>query len=157
MTCSRSLLILYFIYSSMHKLIPASLFIPPSPHVSLLVTISLFFKCVSISGIPSGTSGKDLPANAGDIKGKGLIPESGRSPGGGHRNPLQYSCLKHSMDRGAWQSLVHRVPKSQTQLKRFSMHAHMSIFLFSAYVHLYNSVHFSSVQSLSSLQLFATP
>ena len=44
---------------------------------------------------------KNLSANAGDIKDKGLIPGSGRSPGGGHGNPLQYSCLENPMDRGA--------------------------------------------------------
>ena len=58
-----------------------------------------------------------LPANAGDIKDAGSIPRSGRSPEGGHGNPLQYSCLENSMDRGAWRATVHGVPKSQTQLK----------------------------------------
>ena len=45
---------------------------------------------------------KNLPASAGDIRDVGLIPGSGRSPGGGNGNPLQYSCLENSMDRGAW-------------------------------------------------------
>ena len=45
---------------------------------------------------------KNLPAKAGDIRDMGSIPGSGRSPGGGHGNPLQYSCLENSMDRGAW-------------------------------------------------------
>ena len=45
---------------------------------------------------------KILPANAGDIRDAGLIPGSGRSPGGGHGNSLQYSCLENLMDRGAW-------------------------------------------------------
>ena len=67
-----------------------------------------------------GTSGKDLPASAGDIRDVGLIPESGRSPGGGHGNPLQYSCLENPMDRGAWRDTVHVVAKS---LERLSMHA----------------------------------
>ena len=49
------------------------------------------------------------------------IPESGRSSGGGHGNPLQYSCLENPMDRGAWWASVHRVAKSQTQLKQLSM------------------------------------
>ena len=49
---------------------------------------------------------KNLHANAGDM---GLIPEMGRSPGGGNGNLLQYSCLKNSMDRGAWRATVHRV------------------------------------------------
>ena len=51
---------------------------------------------------------KNLPANAGD---RGLIPGSGRSPGGGNGNPLQYSCLENSMDRGAWWATVHGVAK----------------------------------------------
>ena len=58
---------------------------------------------------------KNLPANAGDIKDVGLIPESGRSPGGGHGMSLQYSCLKNPVDRGAWWATVHGVSKSQTQ------------------------------------------
>ena len=45
---------------------------------------------------------KNLPTNPGDIKGGGSIPESGRFPGGGHGNPLQYSCLETPMDRRAW-------------------------------------------------------
>ena len=57
---------------------------------------------------------KNPPANAGDIRDAGSIPESGRSPGGGHGNPLQYSCLENPMDRGAWQAIVHRVAKSLT-------------------------------------------
>ena len=57
---------------------------------------------------------KSLPANAGDIKDVGLIPELGGSPGGGHGNPLQYYCLGNAMDRGAWRAIVHRVAKSQT-------------------------------------------
>ena len=57
---------------------------------------------------------KNQPANAGDIRDVGSIPELGRSPGGGHGNPLQYSCLENPMDRGAWQATVHRVAKSQT-------------------------------------------
>ena len=58
---------------------------------------------------------KNPPANAGDIRDAGSIPGSGRSPGGGHC--LEYSCLEYPMDRGAWQATVHRVAKSQTQLK----------------------------------------
>ena len=57
---------------------------------------------------------KNLPANAGDIRDVGLIPVSGRSPGGGLGNPLQYSCLENPMDRGAWWAIVHGVTKSQT-------------------------------------------
>ena len=65
---------------------------------------------------------KNPPANAGDVRDSGLIPGSGRSPGGGHGNPLQYSCLENPMDRGAWWAAVHGVPKSRTRLKRLSTH-----------------------------------
>ena len=56
---------------------------------------------------------KNLSFNAGDMRDAGSIPESGRSPGGGHDNPFQYSCLEHPMDRGAWRAIVHRVTKRQ--------------------------------------------
>ena len=56
---------------------------------------------------------KNLLANAGDVRNAGLIPGSGRSPGEGNGNPLQYSCLENPMDRGAWRATVHRVAKSQ--------------------------------------------
>ena len=59
---------------------------------------------------------KNLLANAGDIREVGSIPRLGRSPGGGYGNPLQYSCLENTMDRGAWQAIVDGVPKSWTQL-----------------------------------------
>ena len=54
---------------------------------------------------------KNPPANAGDVKDSGSIPELGRSPGGGHGNPLQYFRLENSMNRGAWQAMVHGVAK----------------------------------------------
>ena len=57
---------------------------------------------------------KKLSANAGDLRDMGSILGSRRSPGGEHGNPLQYSCLKNSMDRGAWRATVHSVAKSQT-------------------------------------------
>ena len=63
-----------------------------------------------------GFAVKNLPANAGDVRDMGWIPGLGRSPGGGHGNPLQYSCLKNPVDRGAWQATVDGVTKSQTQL-----------------------------------------
>ena len=66
---------------------------------------------------------KNPLTNAGDIRDMGSIPGSGRCPGGGHSSPFQHSCLENSMDRGPWQTTVHRVTKSWTQLKRFSMHA----------------------------------
>ena len=66
---------------------------------------------------------KNPPAIAEDVRNTGLIPELGWSPGGGHGNPLQYSCLENPMDRGAWRAIVHRIKKSRTWLKRLSMHA----------------------------------
>ena len=60
---------------------------------------------------------KNPPANAGAIRDADPIPGSGRSPGGGHGNPLQYSFLENPMDRGAWWATAHSVTKSQTQLK----------------------------------------
>ena len=63
---------------------------------------------------PGGASSKESASNAGDIRDVGLIPGLGRSPGGGHGNPLQYSCPGNSLDRGAWWATVHRVTKSQT-------------------------------------------
>jgi len=58
---------------------------------------------------------KNLPANVGDVMDAGLIPGLGRSPGGGHGNPLQCSCLENAMDSRDWWATVHRVAKSQTQ------------------------------------------
>ena len=60
---------------------------------------------------------KNPAVNAGDIRNVSSIPGLGRSPGEGHGNPLQYSCLENPMDRGAWWAKVHRVAKSQTYLK----------------------------------------
>ena len=60
---------------------------------------------------PGGSDGKVSAYNAGDL---GSIPESGRSPGEGNGNPLQYSCPENSMDRGAWQATVHRATEGQT-------------------------------------------
>ena len=59
---------------------------------------------------------KNPSAGAGDIRDVGSIPASGRSPGGGHGNLLQYSCLENPMDSGAWRATVHRVAKSWTEV-----------------------------------------
>ena len=67
-------------------------------------------------------SGKE-PTFAGDILDTGSIPGKGRSPGGGHSNPFQYSCLENPKDRGAWWGAVHRAAESSTQLKQMSTHA----------------------------------
>ena len=62
-----------------------------------------------VRGSPSGSLFKTPPANAGDVRDTGSTP--GRSPGGGHGNPLQYSCLRNPMDRGTWRDKVHEVAK----------------------------------------------
>ena len=67
---------------------------------------------------------KNPPANAGNIRDEGSTPGSERYPGGRHRNPLQYSSLEDSMDRGACWATVHKITESWTQLKRPGMHAH---------------------------------
>ena len=69
-------------------------------------------------GFPGGSVVKYPPANAGDAGDSGLMPGSGRSPGEGNGNPLQYSCLGNPMNRGAWWATVHGVTKSHTE------HAH---------------------------------
>ena len=75
-----------------------------------------------IWGFPGGVSGKESPCQRGSCKRQGPIPGSGRSSGGGHGNPLQYSCLENPMDRGAWWAILHGVSKSCTQLNRLSTH-----------------------------------
>ena len=66
---------------------------------------------------------KNTPAKAGDLRATGSIPGSGRSLGGGHGNPLQYSCLGNLMNRGAWKAMVHSAAKSRTRLKWLSTQA----------------------------------
>ena len=61
---------------------------------------------------------KNMPANVGDFRDMGSILRLVRSPGGGHGNPVQYSCLENPRHRGNWQAIAHRVAKSRIQLKR---------------------------------------
>ena len=81
-----------------------------------------FASCWTFSDVcfPGGSVVKNLPASAGNAGDTGLTPGSGRSPGGGHGNPLQYSCLENPMDRGAWWATVHEVTKSQIQLSNWA-------------------------------------
>ena len=67
-------------------------------------------------GFPGGSVIKNLPAKAENARDGGLTPGSGRSPGRGNGNLFQYSCLKNSKDRGAWQATVHGLAKRRTQL-----------------------------------------
>ena len=68
-------------------------------------------------GFSGGSDGKASACNVGDL---GSIPRLERSPGEENGNPLQYSCMENSMDRGAWQAIVHGVAKSQTRLSNFT-------------------------------------
>ena len=95
-------------------------------HVSFLISIWDFFfffgympsskiagSYGSSLGFPGGSDGEESTCNAGDL---GSIPGLRRSPGGGHGNPLQYSCLENPMARGTWRAAVHGVTQSQTRL-----------------------------------------
>ena len=75
-----------------------------------------------VLGATSQVVVKNPPANAGDIRDMGSIPRLGRSPGGGHGNSLQYSCLENPMDRGDSWATVYRVTKSGAGPKQLSMH-----------------------------------
>ena len=77
--------------------------------LSKLASASIFAQTPFCWGFPGGSDGKESACNAGH---PGSIPGSGRSPGEGNGNPLQYSCLGNSMDRGAWQAIVHGVTES---------------------------------------------
>ena len=72
----------------------------------------------------SAASGKEPACQCRDIRDVGSILGLGRSAGGKHGNPLQYSCLENPMDRGTWWATVHGVAKSQTRLKQLSTRAH---------------------------------
>ena len=76
-----------------------------------LTCVNLIQHCYSID-FPDDSVGKKYACNAGDTGDTGSIPGSGRSPGGGNGNLLQYSCLENPMDRGAWRATVHGVSKS---------------------------------------------
>ena len=71
---------------------------------------------------PGGPSGKEPACQAGDVRDTGLIPGLGRAPGGGHGNPLQYSCLDNLTNRRVWWATVYWVTKSWTPLKHLSMY-----------------------------------
>ena len=73
-----------------------------------------------VLGFPGSSAGKEFAYNTGDPS---SIPGSGRSPGGGHSNPFQYSCLENSMDRGARQAIVHGVAKRIVDLLMFQVHS----------------------------------
>ena len=91
-----------------------------SPYPVFLLALNLWFM-----DSPGGSTVRNPPAmqemqDTGHVS----IPGSGRSPGEGNGNPLQYSCLENPMDRGAWRATVHGVAKSRTRWKGLGMHAH---------------------------------
>ena len=107
---------------------------------------------------------KNPPANAGDLQAMGLIPGSGRPPGGGKGSPLQCSCLENPMDRGAWWAAVHRVTKSWTRLKWLSAHTRALVnwillirdaLQISSQICLYFQTSFTCIHWLSQLLLHA--
>ena len=81
--------------------------------VAIALSISYMERSLTLLGFPGGSDGNESACNAGELV---LIPELGRSPGEGNGYPLQYSCLKNSMDRAACLATVHRVAKSGTRL-----------------------------------------
>ena len=85
--------------------------------IHFVVQHKLMQECKAIMSFLSSSVVKNPPANAQDARIKGSIPGSGRSPGGGNGNSLQYPCLGNPMDRGVWQATVHRVTKSRTWLR----------------------------------------
>ena len=131
-----------FLYNYFANGIHTAGFFMFSPAVWFLAGIlsSFIFNFTSdLFGFPGGSEVKASACNVGDL---GSIPGSGRSPGEGNGNPLQYSCLKNPMDGGAWWATVHRVAKSQTQLSDFTffhfqiclgLHLLFGLALFSTY------------------------
>ena len=102
-----------------------------------------------IPPFPDGAAVKHPLANEGDARDTGLIPGSGRSPGGDHDNPLQYFCLENPMDRRTWGTTVHMVERSQTQLsvhhtlspKLWQPHIFLLFFLFQNVIEWYHMLH----------------
>ena len=86
-------------------------------------------------GFPGGVVMKNPPAYVGDSRDAGLIPGSGSSPEGGNGNPLPYSCLENPMDRGAWQTIVKGVTKSQSQLRNKTAATNTYIYIFFMYIY----------------------
>ena len=98
----------------------------------------MFSRFIHTVNFPSGSDDKESAYNTGDL---GLIPGLGRSPGGGHGNPLQYSCLETPMDRGAWWAIVHGVAKSRTQLSNHA-HTHPCFSMYQYFIILYGQIIF---------------
>ena len=112
-------------------MLPTPLFLPGDFHgwgTWLLINLwghreHLTLSLLLFMGFPGGASGKEPACQCRRHMRLRFNPGLGRSPGGGHGNPLQCSCLENPMDGGTWQATVHGVTKSRTQLKRLSRHA----------------------------------
>ena len=99
MACGFSLVVAHGLLSSLWCV---GLAAPPACGI-LVAQLGVEPVCPALEGFPGGTSGKEPACQCRlDVRDVGLIPGSGRSPRGGHGNPLQYSCLENPMDRGAW-------------------------------------------------------
>ena len=105
-----------------------------------------------VHGFPSSSGGKASACNAGD---PGLIPGSGRSPGEGNGNPLQYSCLENPIDRGAWRAIVHGVAKSWTLLSNTHTHTHTRTHTHTyTHTHVHTHTHTETKNGQLSFQTF---
>ena len=103
--------------------------------VSDITSSDIYSAPFSILGFRGGSDGKESACNAGDL---GLIPGEGRSPGEGHGNLLQYSCLGNPTDRGAWRATAHGVAKSWTHLNDYHFHLSLSLRLAFAYIGMFD-------------------
>ena len=109
------------------------------------------------SGLPGWLSSEKSASSAGDAGDASSIPGSRRAPGGGHGNPLQYSCLENPMDRGGCWAVIHRGAKSQTWLKQLCMHAYLKMvkmvhFMLHALYHNFKKQEKEKKCSLSSVE-----
>ena len=107
--------------------------------IHVCVCVCIYAYVYIYKGFPGGSVVKNLLANAGATGDSGWITGSGRSPRGRHGNPLQYSCLKNSMDRGeVWWAIVHGGHKESDMIKQPSMHAHVCVY---AHTYIYIHIH----------------
>ena len=122
-----------FLYHSTYNLLWSLQFFPVS---------HLYYLCIACGASQVVLVVKNPPANAGDIRDADSFPGSGRSPGGGNGNTLQYSSLENPKGRGTWWVTVRRVAKSQTRLKPLSTHTctYLQVSIYHYVVFLYNSV-----------------
>jgi len=95
------------------QLTTSAIYIFSSVNTFLILAFLLIDHSTFLESYPGGSAGKESTRNARDL---GSIPGLGRSPGEGNSYPIQYSHLENSMDRGAWQAMVHGVPKSRVRL-----------------------------------------